>query len=151
MDNAFSDDVKSAISARLDKLTPDTGKRWGKMNVTQMLTHMNDAFRISLGMKRAVDTSNVFTHYVTFNVAVYMLPFWPKGEATAAELDQNQKGSTPRDFYTELEFLLKMIDVFNEREEAKLKPHPMFGKLSKKQWRDLLVKHLNHHLKQFGV
>ena len=44
-----------------------------------------------------------------------------------------------------------MIDVFNEREEAKLKAHPMFGQLTKQQWRDLLVKHLDHHLKQFGV
>jgi hypothetical protein len=66
-------------------------------------------------------------------------------------LDQHQQGSTARDFYTELEFLLKMMDVFNEREETKFKPHPMFGNLSKKQWRDLLVKHLNHHLRQFGV
>ena len=151
MNNTFDDGIKLTISNRLDKLNPDTPKRWGKMDVTQMLTHMNDAFRISLGMKPAIDTSNFYTHNIMFPVAVYVLPFWPKGETTAPELDQQQKGSAPRDFYTELEFLLKMIDVFNEREEAKLKPHPMFGKLTKKQWRDLLIKHLNHHLKQFGV
>ena len=151
MPQTIEGDVKSALVLRIERLTPDTKKLWGKMNVTQMLTHMNDAFRISLGMKPAVDVSNFFSRNVTFPVAVYVLPFWPKGEATANELDQERAGSSPRDFYTELEFLLKMIDVFNEREEAKLKPHPMFGQLTKQQWRDLLVKHLDHHLKQFGV
>jgi len=151
MPNTISGAVKQKITARLNNLTPDTKGRWGKMDVTQMLTHMNDAFRISLGMKPAVDKSGFFSHYITFPVAVYVLPFWPKGEATAEELDQFKAGSKPRDFYTELEFLLKMIDVFNEREETKLKPHPMFGKLTKAQWRNLLIKHLNHHLNQLVV
>ena len=151
MSNTIDGDIKEQVTLRINKLTPDTKGLWGKMDVSQMLTHMNDAFRIALGMKPAVDTSNFYTHYIMLPVAVYVLPFWPKGEATANELDQQKEGSKPRDFYTELEFLLKMIDVFNERGETKLKPHPMFGKLSKKQWRDLLVKHLNHHLKQFGV
>ncbi len=151
MSNTFEGDIKEKLTLRINKLTPETKKLWGKMDVSQMLTHMNDAFRIALGMKPAVDTSNFYTHYIMLPVAVYVLPFWPKGEATASELDQQREGSKPRDFYTELEFLLKMVDVFNEREEGKLKPHPMFGKLTKKQWRDLLVKHLDHHLKQFGV
>jgi hypothetical protein len=143
--------IKTDLEARLNRLTPETKGRRGKMDVTQMLTHMNDAFRIGLGMKPAKDISSFFSRNITFPVGIYLLPFWPKGEATANELDQQKLGSKPRDFYTELEFLLKMIDVFNEREPEKLKPHPMFGKLSKKQWRDLLVKHLNHHLTQFGV
>ena len=151
MPNTIEGAVKENIIARLNNLTPETKRRWGTMDVTQMLTHMNDAFRISLGMKPAVDKSNFFSHYITFPVAVYVLPSWPKGEATADELNQSKAGTKPRDFYTELEFLLKMIDVFNEREATKIKPHPMFGKLTKQQWRDLLVKHLNHHLRQFGV
>ena len=151
MADTIEGSVKEGLTARINKLTPTTEKHWGSMDVTQMLTHMNDAFRIALGMKPAIDKSNFFTHYVMFPAAVYVLPSWPKGEATAPELDQQREGSKPRDFYTELEFLLKMIDVFNERENTKLKPHPMFGKLTKKQWADLLVKHLNHHLNQFGV
>jgi hypothetical protein len=44
-----------------------------------------------------------------------------------------------------------MIDIFNEREETKMKPHPVFGKLSKKQWRDLFNTHFDHHFRQFGI
>ncbi|MBP9797478.1 MAG: DUF1569 domain-containing protein, partial [Chitinophagales bacterium] len=29
--------------------------------------------------------------------------------------------------------------------------HPFFGKLSPEEWDTLTVKHLDHHLRQFGV
>lgn len=147
----FSESFLQHTYQRLQYLKPDTTQLWGQMDVVHMLTHMNDAFKIALGMKPAENRSSFFSRHVVFNVAVYVLPFWPKGNATPLEMNMNIGGSKPRDFYTELEFLKKMMDVFNEREEQKLKPHPMFGPLSKRQWRDLLVKHLNHHLKQFGV
>jgi len=149
--NNFSEQNISEFTQRLDKLTPDTKSQWGSMNVTQMLTHMNDAFRLSLGMKEAKDKSNFFWNKILFPLVVYGLGFFPKNSNAPVEINQKIEGSKPRDFYTELEFLKKMLDVFNEREEEKLKPHPLFGKLDKKQWRDLLVIHFNHHLKQFGV
>lgn len=151
MASSIDNETLKDISARLNKLKPDTPALWGSMNVTQMLAHMNDAFRLAMGMKEARNTSNFFTNKIMFPVAVYVLPSWPKGSATAPELIQGQLGTPARDFYTELEFVKKMMDVFNEREEGKLKPHPMFGQLSKKQWCDLLVKHFYHHLHQFGV
>jgi hypothetical protein len=151
MSHNIDGEIKTSLITRLDSLTPDSKARWGKMNVVQMLTHMNDAFRISLGMKDAINKSNLFTRYVMFPFAVYVIPKWPRGTMTAAEMNQEKLGSKARDFYTELEFLKKMIDVFNEREGSKLKPHPMMGSLNKKQWRDLFVKHLKHHLEQFGV
>ncbi len=151
MSNTIEGPVKEKIISRLDKLNPETKQLWGKMNATQMLTHMNDAFRITLGMKEADNRSNFFRRYIMFPVAIYVLRTWPKGTPTAKELNQEKLGSTPRDFYTELEFLKKMIDIFNEREGAKLKPHPMFGRLSKREWSDLFIKHFDHHLNQFGV
>lgn len=149
--NTFSAQSISEFTLRLDGLRPETKAQWGSMNVTQMLTHMNDAFRLSLGMKEAKDKSNFFWNKILFPVVVYGLGFFPKNSDAPVEINQQIEGSKPRDFYTELEFLKKMLDVFNEREEEKLKPHPLFGKLDKKQWRDLLKIHFNHHLKQFGV
>lgn len=151
MTDRIEGDVKENIFRRIDMLTPESAPAWGKLTSAGMLSHLNDAFRISLGMKVAEDKSNFFSRHIKFPVAVYVLPSWPKETPTADEMDPLIAGSKPRDFYTEAEFLKKMIDVFNERETAKIKAHPMFGKLSKQQWRDLFVKHLNHHLKQFGV
>jgi len=151
MAHSIEGETKARILARLDKLTPETKGLWGKMNVAQMLAHLNDAFRVCLGMKEAKNKSNFIKRKIIFPIGVYVLPAFPKRLKTSWEFDQLRGGSKARDFYTELEFLKKMIDVFNEREESKLKPHPMFGLLSKKHWTNLFVKHLDHHLKQFGV
>jgi len=151
MNATFEETTIKGINARLDNLTPESKPLWGRMSVNQMLTHMNDAFKVALGMKPAKDISNVFWNKVLFPVLVNGLAWFPKGSAAPIEIRQGGQGSNPRDFYTELEFLKKMMDVFNEREGAKLQGHPLFGKLSKKQWRDLMVVHLDHHLKQFGV
>ena len=151
MKNTLTPEGKKAIHDRLEKLTPDTPAKWGSMKVNQMLAHMNDAHKIALGMKPAIDKSNFYTNKIMFPVAVYILPFWPKGEKTAPELDQVQEGTKAKDFYTELEFLYKMMDILEEREASKFHPHPMFGKLTKEQWSDLLYKHFDHHLRQFGV
>ncbi|MBK8657325.1 MAG: DUF1569 domain-containing protein [Bacteroidetes bacterium] len=147
----ITESQKASLLSRMDKLSPQSKALWGRMNVQQMLAHMNDAFKISMGMKEAVDKSNWYTRNVMFPVAVYLLPAWPRSSHTAPEMNQEQDGTHPRDFYTELEFAKKMIDIFNEREQNKLKPHPMFGLLTKQQWSDLLVKHFKHHLTQFGV
>ena len=111
MQAQFSADSIQQFTQRIDKLTPQSAGLWGSMNVSQMLAHMNDAFRISLGMKPVVDKSNFFNRYILFPIGIYLVPVWPKGEKTAPELDQQQLGTPPRDFYTEAEFLKKMMDV----------------------------------------
>lgn len=151
MNITIETEVKEQLLNRLNQLSPQSKAKWGSMTVEQMLAHMNDAFKICLGMKEAKDNSNFLWQRIIFPVAVYAIPGFPRNSATAKELNQHKEGTKARDFYTEIEFLKKLIDVFNEREGEKMKPHPMFGKLTKQQWRDLLVKHLSHHLKQFGV
>jgi hypothetical protein len=148
--DTIDEHAKSRIISRLDQLTPDSKALWGKMNVTQMLTHLNDAFRVCLGMKDAKDRSNILMKYIVFPIATYVLPF-SKGLATAPELNQHKGGTKARDFYTEREFLKKMIDIFNEREPSKIKRHTFFGDINKQQWAHLFVKHFDHHLRQFGV
>jgi hypothetical protein len=151
MKNILDKKTRVLLDERIDKLQPDTPALWGTMNVSAMLAHMNDAIKIALGMKPAKDKSNWYFKHIVFNAALYLLPSWPKGNPTAAEMDQKRGGTPPRDFYTEKEFAKKMLDIFSERDYSKLHPHPMFGPLSKEQWADLLTKHWDHHLKQFGV
>lgn len=147
----FTEKELLGFSERLSFLKPGTGPRWGSMSVTQMLTHLNDAFRVCLGMKEATDRSNFVWNKILFPALVYGFAWFPQKAKAPAEINQQIAGSKPRDFYTELEFLKKMMDIFNEREGNKLKPHPLFGNLSKQQWKDLMAVHINHHLKQFGV
>src|ERR1700745_364434 len=49
MKNLFDEAAKHEILRRIDKLTPQSKARWGKMNVNQGLRHMAMAFDIPLG------------------------------------------------------------------------------------------------------
>lgn len=59
----------------------------------------------------------------------------------------------PREFETEREQLKGKIIAFqkNGPEKCTTHPHAFFGKLTPEQWGRGLYKHLDHHLKQFGV
>jgi hypothetical protein len=57
------------------------------------------------------------------------------------------------DFETEKKSLIEAIEVFYEKGIKKelADKHPFFGKMSIEEWDRLHVRHLNHHLSQFGV
>ncbi len=40
---------------------------------------------------------------------------------------------------------------WNARTAAAWKPHPMFGKMTPKEWGKLLLIHVDYHLKQFAA
>ena len=48
--------------------------------------------------------------------------------------------------------LLKILEVnWNARTEDAWKPHPMFGKMTPKEWGKLLQIHVDYHLRQFAA
>ncbi len=143
--------VQQSLVLRLKNLNPESEALWGSMSVEEMLPHMNDSFRIALGMKDVVVKSSFFWSVIAKKAVLYILPSMPRNAATAPELHPRKKGSPARDFHTEQAYLEQMISVFRERESEKLKPHPLFGRMSKKEWSGLLAMHLDHHFRQFGV
>lgn len=56
-------------------------------------------------------------------------------------------------FEKEKQNLIGLINKFHQGGEAKCttNAHAFFGKLSPTQWSLLMYKHLDHHLRQFGV
>ena len=71
-----------------------------------------------------------------------------------------QSVPTPREFVVdykvnpseERQKLLSKIEQFHERKNQEdWDPHPVFGKFSREQWGKMNYKHLDHHLRQFGV
>ena len=42
-----------------------------------------------------------------------------------------------------MRFMILKTEIWN--------PHPMFGKFTMEQWGKMEYKHLDHHLRQFGV
>ena len=58
-----------------------------------------------------------------------------------------------RQLDAERDQLLKLIDRFVERgpDAAGKETHSFFGKLSGPEWGELMYKHIDHHLQQFGA
>src|ERR1043165_7266854 len=49
MNNLYNPEDVTGIISRIEKLTPDTQRQWGKMSVDQMLAHCNIAMDTALG------------------------------------------------------------------------------------------------------
>jgi len=58
-----------------------------------------------------------------------------------------------RDFATEQKRLVGMVDRFSKGgpEQCTRHPHSFFGPITPVEWATMGYKHLDHHLKQFGV
>jgi hypothetical protein len=68
------------------------------------------------------------------------------------EIDQAKDGTKPEEFHRDMTELLRCFDAMRSLPaDFKWAPHPKFGPLTAQEWGKLGYKHLDHHLRQFGV
>lgn len=151
MENLFNQKDFDAIVARLDSINQFSERKWGKMDVNQMIVHLKDQLDIALGNKAAkAQGPFIFRTIVGRWLAIYALP-WRKGkEITAKEMDALLNGAIITDFESDKHLLLLRLKEFISTTTG-FSPHPFFGKLNNKDWGRLAWKHLNHHLLQFSA
>jgi hypothetical protein len=139
--------VASSIRARVGMLTAATPRRWGTMSVDQMLWHVNQVLRNGLGHFRPADLKIPLPKSV-IRFIVIRLP-WPKGAPTLPEATARERYS----FDEQRDQCLALIDEFTSRPiDAPTWGHSGgLGDISGRQWSELQAKHLDHHLRQFGV
>ncbi|MEO5945383.1 MAG: DUF1569 domain-containing protein [Chitinophagaceae bacterium] len=144
--NLYDDSVKQEIIDRITKLTPASETKWGKMNVSQMLHHCQLPVLAAYGTIKP--RGNFFLRLLgpMFKSVLYNENPYKQGLPT----DKMYIITDEKDFEKEKTELLNLVEKFSESAVTKL-PHPVFGKLSKEQWSKATWKHLDHHLKQFGV
>ena len=145
----FDEAAYAEIVERVNKLTPDTQRLWGKMTASQMLAHLKEAFKVPLTEK---PLPRIFIGRLVSWLAkskLYDSTIISKNLPTAPSF----KIRGDRDFEEEKKALLSLVDQFHSRgpEQVGNYPHPFFGTLTKDQWGKSMWKHLDHHLRQFGV
>lgn len=149
--NLFDESARSEIVARINKLTPESKAAWGKMNISEMLCHCADGMKMASGDIKVADKSNFFLRTFIKPLVIYVLPM-PKNAPAADEINPLKQGTKPKDFEESRRCL---IDCINESaglpKDHNWGRHHLFGQLSYKQYGLLGYKHLDHHLKQFGV
>lgn len=144
--NLFDSSVKQEIIDRINNLTANSQRQWGKMDVAQMLAHLQKPLNYSFG-----------NHHLQGNFIMKLIgPFFKavlfneKPYKQGLPTDKTYIVSDAREFEKEKLQLLDLLNRFNESSVLEV-PHPIFGKLTKEQWSKATWKHLDHHLKQFGV
>ena len=144
------DKRRKDLIERLSALTPDARPLWGKLNVDQMLSHLVQSGEMPF-VASVPDSSNWMSRNLLKPLVVYVLPV-PKNVKTSAELDQWRDGRRPRGFEIDRANVVDSINKLGTiAEDHSCVDHPFFGKMSARQWAMMAHKHIDHHLRQFGV
>lgn len=149
MKSIFEPRHAAEITKRIDQLREDSTPLWGSMQVSQMLAHCSAFHDIPLG--------NTFPPRGLLGrlVGRFAKPMFynekplPQNMSTIPTIVINDD----REFGAEKDKLKKQIATFQITgpSQCSQHPHPFFGKLTTEQWGKGIYKHLDHHLKQFGV
>jgi hypothetical protein len=149
MQNLFDTAVYDEIIKRMNSLSPGSKALWGKMNVAQMFAHCKEAFKVPLSEKKMPPIFLGKLLGWLMKAKLYNEEPWKKNLPTAPNFIIKDE----RDFNVEKEALALLINKFHSAGPSGISkyPHPFFGKLNPEQWGKSMYKHLDHHLKQFGV
>ena len=147
--NVFTPHHLDRLIARVLHVRPDSRRRWGRMTPHQMLCHLSDSMRATLGEwtrpPHRLPPMRALVRFLAFNLPVR----WPHGVRTARELDAERDGTKPVDFErdrAELIALLRRIAASDS-----LPPHPLWGGMSRGMTGRYVWRHTDHHLRQFGA
>ncbi|MBZ5611968.1 MAG: DUF1569 domain-containing protein [Acidobacteriia bacterium] len=141
--------ARTSCSDRLSRLDPNTRPKWGRMTAHQMVCHLDDSFLVATGDKYASPASNFLTKTVTKWVALRTAFPWPHGVKTRPEIEQGSGGTAPSDWERDCARLRQSILDFAAR--TTFAAHPIFGEMSQRDWLVWGYRHVDHHLRQFGV
>lgn len=146
MDSILNREDREALAARLRLLSPDHKPLWGKLTASKMLCHLADQVAVALGDIPAKSVGNCFSHKITKLFVVYLRMPTPKGRVmTVPEMLTTE----PSLWRSDMDRLLNLITRLADTEAVS--PHPAFGALTHHQWGSVTARHIDHHLRQFGV
>lgn len=151
MRNIFSAEDADFYIKAINQLTPETSAKWGKMSVDQMLAHCNVTYELVYEPQK---------HKKPGFLAKWMMKKFVKPKVTN-ELAYKQNLPTgpmflikdKKDFDFEKKRLIGFIQKTQQFGEAAFdgKESASFGKLNAQEWNNMMAKHLDHHLAQFGI
>jgi len=148
MPTLFDPAARAALLARIDRLTPESRPAWGRLDVRGVVCHLSQSLRLATGELVCKPRGGPLSFPPLRWLVIHKLPF-PKGVPTAPEM----LSFTPADSLDEDRAVLRELieRVGGMGPERDYPPHPAFGKLRGADWGVLIHRHVDHHLRQFGV
>jgi hypothetical protein len=146
----FENSTTTLLISRINKLNANTTPQWGKMNIGQMLHHVNLIY----------DTAFHRFDPKTPALVKFFVKLMAKDTVVG---DKHYKKNSPTakylvmtsdfGFEKEKEALISNLKDAEEKGPTYFegKDSNGFGKLTAKEWSHMLYKHIDHHFSQFGV
>ncbi len=138
-----------AIISRINQLSPESQRLWGKMTVEQMLSHCQAPIDFAFGNLP-----------IKANFIMRLFGKMLKGKVFGSDEFKKNSPTAPAfirkdqyDFEETKNGLIERINKFSDLGQKAIKTtnHPFFGELTYDEWSKMHTMHLDHHLKQFGV
>ena len=149
MKTVFDTETRGEILERLGKLTPDSERQWGKMSPAQMMEHSARALEMATGRKPMAQAFiGKAIGWIFKGKFLGDEPF-PKNSPTGPTLIIKDEP----DFEMTRNRLKELVAEFHGMGESGTDGniHGFFGPLTGKEWGETQYKHLDHHLRQFGL
>ncbi|MEM9885539.1 MAG: DUF1569 domain-containing protein [Bacteroidota bacterium] len=150
MKDIFKQDTIDAFKLRIANITADSSAQWGKMNAYQMLKHCteNDKMMTSERQFKRLFIGRIFGKMSLRSSTKDDKPL-ARNSPTHPDLIIKESG----DVETQKQAWLKVLEGYYTKPAATFEQftHPFFGKMTPQQISIWAYKHIDHHLRQFGV
>lgn len=147
MPTFFDPTVQASLHTRVATLRADAPALWGRMNAAQMLAHCTSTMQMPTG---EVKVKAGFMSLLGRLLKKKILGDQPFRHG--APTDKAFVVADTREFEVEKARFLDMFQTLTHGTSViTAHTHPFFGPMTDEDWGVLLFKHLDHHLRQFGV
>lgn len=150
MQTLFDQKTHKDILIRIDQLKENSKPIWGQMDVAQMVKHCQMPLLMACGKIQISDEVGFFKKMLLklYKPIMYNDKPWPENVSTS----KDYKITGHYDLNVEREQLKIIITEFHNKALNIYWPkHPFFGNFKTDEWGKMQYKHLDHHLRQFGV
>ena len=138
---------------RILRLRPESERQWGSMELAQTLAHCTSGVEMAMGIIQAKRAPFPATLLGPLIKPLVFRDDKPMRRNSPSSPELFSADPTQCELQRERSRLIAAIDSFTSQGAACCTsyPHPFFGVLKPEQWAILMYKHVDHHLRQFGV
>lgn len=143
-----ADFLKNQYTKILTQLAADAPRKWGKMNVQQMIEHMSDYVRVASG-KTSLQTVTTEDRMPRMQAFLESEKPFPENTPNSLMPDSPIPVRHADKEHAIAELQHEIDDFFKayEQQPGKSTPNPFFGVLDFEKQVQLLYKHSTHHLR----